>query len=64
MRDGTRAFFQIQGIFHYFWAFFLFLKNWNSPYLFTDWTNTKIVIPLIVGDQREIFTASHLHFGE
>ena len=48
MRDGTRAFLQIQGIFQYFRAF----KNWNSPNLFTDWANTKTIIPLSVGDQR------------
>ena len=48
MRDGTHAFLQIEGIFHYFRAF----KTEISPYLFTDWANTKTIIPLSVGDQR------------
>ena len=35
MRDGMRAFFQIQGIFHYFRAFKTKILHIYSPYLFS-----------------------------
>ena len=44
MRDGTRAFFQIRNIFHYFRTF--------KTDILTDWANTKTIIPLGVDDQR------------
>ena len=48
MRDGTRAFFQIQGNFHYFRAF-----KTEILHIY----NTKTIISLSVCDQRRIFTS-------
>ena len=47
MRDGTRAFFQIQGIFHYF-------RVVKTELLHIYSLTTKTIIPLMisVGDQR------------
>ena len=44
MPDGARAFFSNE-------VFFTILEHLkrNSPYLFTDWANTKTIIPLSVG---------------
>ena len=56
MCDGTCVFFSYK-------AFFTILEHLKLKFstdLFTDWANTKTIIPFSVGDQR---LASHLYFG-
>ena len=48
MRDGTRFFFRYK----VFFTILEHLKLKFSTDLFTDWANTKTIIPLSVGDQR------------
>ena len=51
MRDGTRTFFQIQSVFHYFRAFnteILHIYSLTGQILIT-----KTIIPLSVGDQTD-----------
>ena len=61
MRDGTRAFFQMQGIFHYFRAFKTEILHIYSP----DWANTKTIYsPQCRWPALDIYlAASYLHFG-
>ena len=54
MRDGTRFFFQIQGIFHYFRAF----KNEILHIYSLIGQILKQLSPSV-----SVTTASHLHFG-
>ena len=53
MRDGTRAFFQVQGVFHHFRAF----KTENLHIYSLIGQILKQLSPLSVGDQRWIFTS-------
>ena len=54
MCDGMHTFFRYE-------AFFTILENSKLKltiiYLFSDWANTKTIIPISVGDQWWIFTS-------
>ena len=52
MRDGTCAFFQIQGIFQYFRAFKTEILHIYSLTGQIQYYSKTIIIPLSVGDQR------------
>ena len=68
MRDGTRIFFQIQGIFHYFRAF-----KTEIPHIYSligqilnnvdQYPVTSVGYLPSRSAARQISTASHLHLG-